>query len=269
MKSEELKEVIWKAGAHLVGVAPAKRFVGAPEGRKPFDYVSNAESVVVVGFRIPLSIIRTIPSFFYESAHHHFNNELRSLVYKVASYLEEEGFDTFPVGPEEPDYVREVKVLSEKPRPRVKMLASFSHRHGAVLAGLGEFTPASYVVVPKFGPRVRFASIITSAPLEPDPLLKDEFTWGSICKPDKCDFACIKACPAKALPGDGSVDHFKCRSYRGPRVYTLDYFKKIEELHAKKIPLHMIKNVLPSNYVSPVAQVCGICLKACPIGLEM
>jgi len=268
LKSEELKKVAKKAGAHLVGVASAERFSGAPEGHKPSDFLLNPKSVVVVGLRIPFSIVKTIPSSSYEDTYHHLNNELRSLTYKVTFYLENNGFDAFPVSPDEPDYVREVRVLNEKTDPKVRMIASFSHRHAAVLAGLGEFTPASYVVVPKFGPRVRFASVITSAPLEPDPLLEDEFTWGSICKPDKCGFACIKACPAKALPGDGTINQYKCRKYRGPKAYTLDYYKKIENLQAKKIPAHIIKILLPNNYGSPVARICGLCLKACPIGIK-
>ncbi len=269
MDSKKLKEEARKAGAHLVGVASVDRFKEAPKGHKPTDFLSNAESIVVVGLGIPLSIVKTIPSSYYEEMYHQLNSELRSIIYRVSSHLEGEGFDAFPVNPDEPDYLREVKVLEMKPEPKVKMIASFSHRHAAVIAGLGEFTPASYVVVPRFGPRVRFASIITSAPLKPDPPLKNEFTWGLICKPDKCGFACIKACPAKALPGDGSIDQFKCRSYRGPKTYTLKYFKEIEKLQVKGVPPHIIRLILPANYRLPVAQVCGICLKACPIGIEI
>lgn len=257
-----------KAGADLVGVASVERFSRAPKGHKPSDFLWNAKSVVVVGVRIPFSIVKSIPSYFYEDAYHQVNNELHSLIYKVSFYLENKGFDAFPVSPDEPDYVREVKVLDNKTHPKVIMMARFSHRHAAVLAGLGEFTPASYVVVPKFGPRVRFASVITSASLEPDKLLKNGFTWGSICKPDKCGLACIKACPAKALPGDGTIDQYKCRKYRGPKIYTLDYFKKIENLQAKKVPSHIIKILLPNKYRLPAEQVCGLCLKACPIGMN-
>jgi epoxyqueuosine reductase QueG len=268
LKSEEIKRLAKKAGADLVGIASAERFSGAPKGHKPSDFLSNVKSVVVIGVHIPVSIVKSIPSYWYEDAYHHLNNKLRSIIYEVSFYLEDKGFDAFPVSPDEPDYVREVKALGNKTQPKVMMMASFSHRHAAVLAGLGEFSPASYVVVPKFGPRVRFASVITSAPLEPDKLLKNGLTWGLICKPNKCGLACIKACPAKALPGDGTIDQYKCRKYRGPKVYTYDYFKKIENLQMKKIPSHIIKILLPNNYRLPAEQICGVCLKACPIGVN-
>ncbi|MEM0240033.1 MAG: hypothetical protein QXZ45_01610 [Candidatus Nezhaarchaeales archaeon] len=268
MDSKVLKEVARKAGAHLVGIASAERFSSAPEGHKPSDILPNAKSVIVVGLRVPLSIVRTIPSPLYEEAYNYLNDRLRSIIYDVTFYLEENGFDAIPISPDEPDYYREVKVIEGK-EPKVKMLATFSHRHAAVLAGLGEFTPASYVVVPKFGPRVRFASVITSAPLEPDPIVANGFSWGLICKPEVCGLRCIKACPVKALPGDGTVDQYKCRRYRGPRVYTIEYFKKIEELRRKGIPSYIVKILLPSEYRSPSAHLCGLCLKACPIGIEM
>lgn len=268
MDDRILKGVARRAGAHLVGIASAERFSSAPNGHKPSDILPNARSVIVVGLRVPLSIVRTIPSMLYEEAYDHLNKRLRSIIYDIVFYLENNGFDAIPISPDEPDYFREVTVVEGK-EPRVKMLASFSHRHAAVLAGLGEFTPASYVVVPKFGPRVRFASVITSAPLEPDPLIGNGFAWGRICKPEKCGFRCVKACPVKALPGDGTVDQYKCRRYRGPKVYTIDYFKKIEELRHKGIPPHIIKILLPSEYRSPSAHLCGLCLKACPIGIEI
>ncbi|MCS7139336.1 MAG: hypothetical protein N3F04_01100 [Candidatus Nezhaarchaeota archaeon] len=268
LNSETLKEVTRKFGAHLVGIASAERFSPAPEGHKPSDLLPNARSVIVFGLRIPLSIVKTIPSPFYEAAYDLLNGELRSIAYKIVYYLEDHGFDAFPVSPDEPDYQREVRVISRK-EPKVKMLASLSHRHAAVLAGLGEFTPASYIVVPRYGPRVRFASVITSAPLEPDPMLASGFSWGLICKPEKCGLRCVKACPVKALPGDGTVDQYKCRKYRGPRVFTIDYYEAIRDLQSKGIPPHIIKILLPSEYRLPSAHLCGLCLKACPIGIEI
>ncbi len=266
MESEEVKEKIKEMGAHLVGIASVNHFRNAPKGHRPSDFLPNSKSVIVVGLRVPLAIVETIPSPFYEAMYDRVNEELSSLVYRVASYLEREGFDAFPIDPDEPDYLRDVKVLEEGETFKIKMFASLSHRHAAVLAGLGEFTPASYVVVPELGPRVRFASVITSAPLEPDPPLKNEFTWGLICKPEKCGYACIKACPVKALPGNGTVDHYKCRKYRGPQIYTMNYFKEIVKL--QKIPPRIRKLIVPPNYRSPAAQLCGKCLKACPIGRE-
>jgi hypothetical protein len=65
-------------------------------------------------------------------------------------------------------------------------------------------------------------------PLEPSPLLRGKSRF-NICQPEACGLQCVKKCPAKALPGDGTIDHFKCRNYRNPGAYTLEYFKAIAE----------------------------------------
>ena len=71
--------------------------------------------------------------------------------------------------------------------------APFSHRHAAVRAGLGEFGLNNLVVTRRFGPRVRFMSVITTAALEPDPLLSEKLCLGERCR------LCIDACGVDAL----------------------------------------------------------------------
>ena len=52
-------------------------------------------------------------------------------------------------------------------------------------------------LTPEFGPRVRFAAVLTDAPLEPDPLFE-----GKLC--DRC-MACVKDCSANAISATKSV----------------------------------------------------------------
>lgn len=161
--------------AHLVGVASTEAFKEALVGHRPSDFLENAKSVVVLAMVIPLSIVKTIPSIHYSLCYRYLNEQLRLLAYRVAIFIESHGFEALPLDPSEPDYAREVRILEGKPGLKVEILGSFSHRHAAVLAGLGEISAASYVVVPKFGPRIRLTSVITTACLEPDSMFRNDF----------------------------------------------------------------------------------------------
>ncbi len=251
-----------KMGADLAGIAPVDRFQEAPEGHRPEDLLPGARSVVALAMRIPLTIVRRIPGGYYDKfGYHDLNAHLRKLTYKVALFLEDQGYEAFPVDPSVEDKSRRVDILAESPEPKIKVWGDFSHRHAAVAAGLGEIGASCMVVVPKFGPRVRVVSVITSAPIEarPQALRKEKFR---ICEPEKCGLQCAKKCPAKALPGDGTIDHFKCRNFRNPGYYTLEYFKEIAA--PQKGSSSRAKAPAPA-----VTQSCGLCIKVCPIGLSL
>lgn len=253
-------------GADLAGIAPVDRFEGAPGGHRPQDLLTGARSVVALVKRIPLSIVKKIPGPYYERfGYVDLNAQLRELAYKVALFLEDQGYEAFPVDPSVEERARDVQVLQKEPEPKVKILGDFSHRHAIVEAGLGEIGAGSMVVVPKFGPRVRLASVITTAPLEPGPRPASEGPF-SICKPEACGLQCARRCPAKALPGDGTVDHFKCRHYRDPTLYTLEYFEQMAGAGKMRRP--------PSSQGGGQTRqagglTCGICIKACPIGVTL
>jgi epoxyqueuosine reductase len=258
----EVKEFSKKIGADLIGIASVERFEEAPEGHRPQDLLPDAQSVIVLAKRIPYSVIQTIPSPYYSSTCSNINNQLRVLTYNITLFIEELGFKALPVDPAISDFARHVEIIRENPSPEIKMLGDFSHRHAAVMAGLGEISAASYVVVPELGPRVRFVSVISTAPLEPDPL-----TSCNICRPDSCGLACIQACPPKALKGDSTIDHFKCRNYRHPEIYNIEYFKDIASLCSREIPLIRKISILSRKHSSLGLETCGACIKACPIGV--
>jgi len=123
--------------------------------------------------RIPLAIVKKIPSPYYQRfGYNDLNAYLRGLSNSVALFLEDQGYESFPLDPSVDEREREVKIPQEEPEPMVKILGDFSHRHAIVQSGLGEISAGCMVVVPKFGPRIRLVSVITTAPLEPDPCRK-------------------------------------------------------------------------------------------------
>jgi hypothetical protein len=71
------------------------------------------------------------------------------------------------------------------------------YRVAAFLAGLGEFGYSRAFLTPEFGPRQRFAIMLTDAELEPDPIYT-----GKIC--DRC-MECVKNCHGKAISATETV----------------------------------------------------------------
>jgi epoxyqueuosine reductase len=263
IEAKKVKEFAREQGADLVGVASVDRLTGAPEGHRPEDFLSGANSVIAMAKRIPLGIVKTIPIPYYYASfgYHDINASLRALASRVALYLEDQGYAAFPTDPSVDRRAREVKIISEEPEIKIKILGDFSQRHAMAMAGLGEISASGMFVAPKFGPRIRLVSVITTAAFEPDPLPPQKGQF-NVCKPNLCGSLCIKKCPAKAIPGDGTVDHYRCRYYRNPQTYTLEYWKELSE--GKKT----------GKYTSLTAKAeghdpgCGICMKTCPLGID-
>ena len=165
------------------------RFEGAPEGHHPVDLLPGARSVVVFALRAPRGLLaceaeRPAPAlipegerwavtqqvysaggagFFYPTA----NTWLQVMALRVAYMLEDHGQIALP--------------LPASGYRALDRYAYFSHRHAAVLAGLGEFGLNNLLLTPQYGPRQRLMSVITTAELEPDPLYPDPICLGPKC----------------------------------------------------------------------------------------
>lgn len=188
-------------GASLVGIAGAERFNEAPRGHRPNDILPEAKSVISMAVKLPTRLVdweglleksEILPNddvrWEVESAHWYgrvgyeaMNIRLEQLGLLLSIYLEERGYAalSFPA-----TYAHNADIMQKIPG----YFGPFSHRHAAVLAGLGEFGFNNLVVTPQFGPRVRFMSVLTSAELEADPLQKEPICLGEGC------LACVEAC---------------------------------------------------------------------------
>jgi len=178
--TKELKREIKRLGADLVGVAPVERFEGAP--RLPQELLPRAKSVVVIGARIPLASVenwKTIMKSYQIYGHGWLNFHLSYLEYNAVRFLEDNGYRALPLSSLDPYYNMET-FLTE----------GLSNRHAAAAAGLGEFGWNNLLLTPEFGPRVRFTSTITDAPLEGDEL----YNGPKLCKMENC-FRCVEECP--------------------------------------------------------------------------
>ena len=200
--TQTLTEMAKGAGASLTGVAPVERFTGAPRGHHPQDLLPGAQSVFTFGMRI-LDRVMEWPhllqeSVFYppeirvealrlmlykKSGYDIINDHLSGIALRLATHLEELGHPSFffPT------------TNTGLPEHLMGFPGIFSQRHAAVRAGLGEFGLNNVVVTARYGPRIRFNSVITTAPLSPSPLLTAKTCDGMACQ------ECIRECPVGAL----------------------------------------------------------------------
>jgi len=170
-------------------------------------------------------------------------------------------------------------VSPEKPAPNVLL----NFRIAAYLCGMGEIGYSKMFLTPEFGPRQRFAFILTDAPLVPDPIFE-----GKIC--DRC-MSCVKECSGCAISRTekesvevagrklewGKLDCKKCSvAYRGgaretspflnPDVKESEY--NDEWFGGKKLNENLTLNgIAMLETRAPIEGAKG-CIRACMIHLE-
>lgn len=147
------------------------------------------------------------------------NNRLDGFASIVSSVIQRDGYRVMPLPSSE-------RIDSNR------VCASISHKMTARLAGFGWIGKNCLLINPKYGPRIRWTSVLTDAPFEENKeIIKSQ--CGS------CD-KCAKVCPVHAILGRNYAEH-------EPRELRLDV-RKCEE------------------YYNSEFQICGMCLYACPFG---
>ncbi len=206
----ELGDLARRRGAHLFGVAdlePAKAFLTA-QGNFPLDRFPRAVSMGlplndrIVETHSPLEARRD--SLYWFHVYDVVTRALDALGYDISRWLDERGFCSFPIP-------------GSTPYNFQKLEGIISHKLAAHLAGLGWIGKSCLLLTDAFGPRVRFITVLTDAPLQ---------TGSPIDKPcGKCH-ACVDACPVTAFTGTEfriedprpvRFDAFKCSAYRKER----------------------------------------------------
>lgn len=217
----EVKSFARSAGADLAGIAPAERFRDLPPDSNPLSIFPECRSVIVLGRRILRGSLRGVEEGTnFNSTYGHFgyhwleDNFLSRTTYETTCRIESLGFEAVPLFGYSPDGMPQgAPVTPGKPAPNVILDPEFA----AWAAGLGQPGFGRFFLTPKYGPRQRFAMILTDAGLAPDPVLE-----GRPC--EDCDKACARACPLGAIdagrtepaPGSGAslaqVDYDVCRA---------------------------------------------------------
>ena len=215
------------SGTELFGVADASAYgKKAPPGHRPGDYLDDARSVVLLGMRMLDLPLDDLPATRkeYTVNFHMANTRLNHALFDAAGYLQERGYKVFPV----PYLEMPGWNLDKRPAWMLKLLRhltavpkvhellnarvlweNLSYRHMAVEAGLGEIGLNNLLLTPEHGARVRFVALLTDAEL---PAGKPREP--GLCRPERCGYACVKACPVGALSEDGlGTDKATCLKY--------------------------------------------------------
>lgn len=215
-------------GADMVGFASAERWDEAgevPVEFRPRTIFPPVSTVIVMGMSMPLPVVETTPSALHKEVYETTNRQLDSLIVELTRYLNRMGHASFPFTR---DTYTSMRALREE------NMAAFGHVPAAKYAGLGTIGMSHCLLTPEFGPRVRFASVLTAAQIPPDQLQPDE-----LCI--KCGL-CASLCPKNAIrPREdciiGDYDKTAC-------------LRMHEELVARR------------------SHPCGVCTKVCPIGKD-
>ncbi len=149
------------------------------------------------------------------------NPRIDSVSLTLAQCLDRAGFQAFVVP-------------SSQTVDRTGFAGVFSHKLAGHLAGLGWIGKSALLITPEHGPRVRWGTVLTDAPLETGTRMDE------MCR--DCD-ACVKACPAHAFTG---------QAFHKPRPRS--------EIFAAEAC---------DNYLSKretLRRACGMCVYVCPFG---
>lgn len=225
--TEKIKNSVTELGADLVGVAdvaPLKRLKLYPP-----DLLNPFRRAVSVAIRLPGSLFEQItdhPTPTYASAYRTANLILDEIAFFAANTLQRDGFNSLPIP-------------AAQSWDRKNHYGAISHKAVGRMAGLGWQGKSLLLVNPEYGPRIRLVTVLTDAPLEVNGPIKNRCGKCTLCR---------DACPAGAIKGAVTEDHYKSREE------AIDLRLCVEKLNEfAKLP-------------GVDANICGICIKVCPFG---
>ena len=182
---EKIKDFTRKAGVGLVGIAGEGRFAGPPS-LDPTYILKGARSIISMA--LPMNV-PAIYDFLSKKSHGPHNLEqlkscqrMHRISGELVDYIKSLGYKAAAVPPNN-TYRRSLDPFSTRP--------SFSHRFGAVAAGMGTFGLSGNVVTGKYGAAVYLGTVVTDAPLKSDPVMPPRDTMDNRCRTCRlCDKSC-------------------------------------------------------------------------------
>ena len=160
----KIKRKVLSLGADLVGIASPRAMEKYEDQYEWIEKIlppPGTNAIIVAGVRIPASVLETsrenprIAQFSTQGLY----AKLVLIAQDLSLFLDDLGY-------------RSAAIPTHLPVPMTAeglgLKAEVSHRHTALEAGLGNLGVNGLLLTPEFGPRVRFVSILTDAPLVPD-----------------------------------------------------------------------------------------------------
>ena len=220
---EQIREKALALGATVFGVGGLELFEGENPQRDPKMILPKAKCILGFGFPVPRGLYHTMEkgTQFYSYTNvgvKYIDEELFEIfLFQIGNMIENAGYDaclqrTVPnlrikgdhtTNPEVMDtyeLIHAVPVEAGKPAPDV--IVDFGKC--AVACGIGMPGRDGKIINETYGPLMRYAFIITDAPLPTGEPYKKNLCEG-------CD-ECIKACPAHCIDENG-LDTWSCAVY--------------------------------------------------------
>ncbi len=223
LTTEQIVQKAKELGAVVCGVGKLDIFEGEDIRRDPKMILPKAKCIIGFGFPVPKGLYRTMEGggqfYTYTTVGVKYIDEefFEIFLFKIGNMIEDAGYDAClqrsvpnlrvkgdkTTNPEVID-TYELKYASPvaegKPAPDV--IIDFGK--AARACGIGMMGKSGKVINRTYGPLMRYAFIITDAPLETvEPYTED------LC--EGCD-ACAKACPGHAV-SDAGLDSWQCAVY--------------------------------------------------------
>ncbi|MBU1671932.1 MAG: hypothetical protein KKF41_14225 [Actinobacteria bacterium] len=191
---EEIKEYARSRGVDIVGVAGPDRLSGPPS-LDPAYTMKGARSIVSMALPMDVEAIYAFLSKETPTPHNLDqllgNQRMRSCCEQVAGFIRSRGHRAEVVPPNN-TYRRSLDVFSTRP--------GFSHRFGAIAAGVGAQGWSGNVMTAEHGAAVYLGTVVTEAVLESDPPLNPRHFVDGPCRSCK---VCAQTCVACMFEPEG------------------------------------------------------------------
>lgn len=190
-----IREVAFKNGVDLFGMAAIDRFQNAPKGFHPKDIYSKTESVIAFAIKLPSETMFADNPVPYTHVNTLAMQKMDLITYNISAELDKLGLKNILIPTDDPYLFWD----HHKQEGR----AILSLRHVGYLAGLGKLGRNNLLINKDYGNMIQIGALLTDMKFESDPLADYE-----VCPPN-CRI-CLDSCPQKALTGD-TVIQKKCR----------------------------------------------------------
>jgi epoxyqueuosine reductase len=225
----KLESLAKDMGATYFGIAdlvPARQFISEQGG----GFLTQFPRAVSHGFILADGIVDTLAhhndiaalNTYWHYVYRIINPRIDSISLMLAQSLDKAGF-------------RAYVVPASQTVDRTRLTGVFSHKLAAHLAGLGWIGKSALLITPEHGPRVRWGTVLTDAPLEAGTPVDE------MCR--DCD-TCVTGCPAHAFTGQ-TFDKPRPRSEIFAAEACRDYLNEREQTQHR---------------------ACGMCVYVCPFG---
>jgi len=244
--TREVKQFVLDQGMDLVGIASTEVIAElTPKGyHRPKDLMAECKTSIVMALRWSDTLIDGLPEIraMYSRMMIMMNNQLDQALLRIERFLSKKGYLALPIHASDPYDLSVLKGV-------------LSHKHAAVQAGLGEFGLSNLLLTPQYGPRQRFAQLLTDAELVPDKPLSL-----NLCEKmtPECNFACIAICPKNLIPNE----------YEGDPAVMKTVVRKGTDIDKPGCSYYQDRG-LPHMGRNGYTFRCGLCINACPVGSDI